>query len=115
MLALDLPGRREASGVTLQQITESTKISRRFLEAIESEQFEQLPGGIFATSYIRQYAAAIGIDPVPALGLYRNKMGTETPDQDSVAERSRRVGFLGYCALSYLIARWYCILSSHIL
>lgn len=63
------------SGVSLRQIAESTKISRRFLEAIEAEQFGQLPGGIFDTSYIRQYAAAIGMDPEPALELYREKMG----------------------------------------
>ncbi|HBY62957.1 MAG TPA: hypothetical protein DEH78_24300 [Solibacterales bacterium] len=69
-LELYLPSRRQAAGVSLKQIVETTKISSRFLEAIEMEQFDQLPGGIFDTNYIRQYAEAIRMDPAPVLDLY---------------------------------------------
>lgn len=61
---------RQRSGVTLQHISESTKISLRFLRAIEEERFGELPGGIFARSYIRQYASAIGFDEEELLGRY---------------------------------------------
>jgi len=50
---------RRNRGITLQQISESTKIGMRLLEAIEFGDFRKLPGGIYATSYIRQYARAI--------------------------------------------------------
>ncbi len=43
---------------TLEQIAEQTKISPRYLRAIESGHFGELPGGIYDRSYIRQYAAA---------------------------------------------------------
>ena len=48
--------------VTLETISEVTKLSRRFLEAIESGTYGELPGGVFTTSYIRQYAAMIDFD-----------------------------------------------------
>src|ERR1017187_709592 len=57
---LNLPGRRKALSLSLENIADSTKISIRFLRAIEDEEFEKLPGGIFNTSYLRQYAPALG-------------------------------------------------------
>lgn len=53
---------RLRKGITLEEIAESTKISRRFLVAIEAGEYGLLPGGVFTTSYIRQYAAATGFD-----------------------------------------------------
>ncbi len=46
----------------LEQISRELKISSRFLEAIEAERFEKLPGGVFAKSFIRQYAHYLGLD-----------------------------------------------------
>ena len=73
-LELDLPRFRKRAGVSLEQIAQSTKISSRFLQAIEGEQFEQLPGGIFSTSYLRQYAEAIGYDEDALVAYYNQKM-----------------------------------------
>src|SRR3954467_11387609 len=50
---------RKRRGISLEQISDATKISPRFLRAIETEEFEKLPGGVFNTNYIRQYASAI--------------------------------------------------------
>ncbi len=63
------------NGVTLDQIAESSKISMRFLRAIEAEEYKILPGGIFARSYIRQYAAAIGFDEEELLARYQRTIG----------------------------------------
>jgi cytoskeleton protein RodZ len=46
----------------LEQISRELKISSRFLEAIEDERFEKLPGGVFAKSFVRQYAQYLGLD-----------------------------------------------------
>ncbi len=46
----------------LEQISRELKISSRFLEAIEDEHFEKLPGGVFAKSFVRQYASYLGLD-----------------------------------------------------
>ncbi|MCC7498126.1 MAG: helix-turn-helix domain-containing protein [Bryobacterales bacterium] len=69
-IRLNLSAAREKAGLSIAQIAEATKISSRFLRAVEEETFAELPGGIFATSYIRQYADAIGADPDEILGIY---------------------------------------------
>jgi cytoskeletal protein RodZ len=61
---------RRKRGVSLEQIANSTKISTRFLRAIESEEFEKLPGGVFNVNYIRQYATAIGFPEDTVMSHY---------------------------------------------
>src|ERR1035437_9098158 len=65
---------RPNPGVSLEQIAESTKISIRSLEAIEQGDFRKLPGGIYNTSYIRQYARAIEYDESALLAFYKGEM-----------------------------------------
>lgn len=66
---------REKAGVSLQQIAERTKISTRHLQAIEEGEFGKLPGGVYATSYIRQYARLVGVDEFDLLALYHRVTG----------------------------------------
>ena len=66
---------REKAGLTLRQISTDTKISTRNLEAIEQGDFGRLPGGVYATSYIRQYARSIGFDEFDLLALYHRVTG----------------------------------------
>ena len=47
---LNLAGARLEKGVTLEEIVQSTRIAGHFLEAIESEDFGQLPGGVYNTT-----------------------------------------------------------------
>lgn len=54
---------REARGVSLRQIAESTKISVSALEALERNDVTRLPGGIFSRAFVRSYAVEIGVDP----------------------------------------------------
>src|SRR5260370_10471511 len=44
------------------EISRELKISPKFLEAIEDQQFDKLPGGVFAKSFVRQYARLLGLD-----------------------------------------------------
>jgi cytoskeletal protein RodZ len=53
---------RVRQGLDLQKLSESLKISKRMLQAMEAGDFSKLPGGIFTKSFIRQYAATLGID-----------------------------------------------------
>ena len=53
---------RRRRGVSLQSIIDRTKIASLYLRAIESEQFQVLPGRIYSVNYIRQYAEAIDYD-----------------------------------------------------
>jgi cytoskeletal protein RodZ len=73
---LGLAAWRRKKSLSLEQISQATKISLRSLQAIESEEFNKLPGGIYSTSYIRQYAQAVDFDESRILALYYSVMGT---------------------------------------
>lgn len=53
---------REMRGVSLDEISESTKIGTRSLRALEEDDFEKLPGGIFNKGFVRAYAKFLGLD-----------------------------------------------------
>jgi cytoskeletal protein RodZ len=61
---------REERGIALREISEQTRISMRYLEAIEADDYKHLPGGIFNRSFIRAYAKFIGFDEHAALEDY---------------------------------------------
>jgi len=58
-------------GVSLEEISSATKISLRFLDAIEREDFSKLPGGIFSRSFIRSYARYLGLDEERVVAEYQ--------------------------------------------
>ncbi|HEY6292874.1 MAG TPA: RodZ domain-containing protein [Terriglobia bacterium] len=62
---------REMRGVTLEEMSESTKISTRFLRAIELDHFSEIPGGVFTRSFIRTYAQYLGLDEEHVLAEYK--------------------------------------------
>jgi cytoskeletal protein RodZ len=70
---LGLRAWRQRKGISLASIAASTKLSVRQLEAIESGDFGKLPGGLYNTSYIKQYARAIDFDEDEILAFYHQK------------------------------------------
>ena len=58
----DLAGIRATKGISLREIACSTKITMRYLEAIERGEFQKLPPGVYAVNYCRQYARAVECD-----------------------------------------------------
>lgn len=68
---------REQRGVTLEDISVSTKINTRMLQAIEEDHFEQLPGGIFNKGFVRAYARQLRLDEDEIIGQYLQASGEE--------------------------------------
>ena len=84
---------RQNRGVTLEQIAMATKISVRSLQAIEQGDFGKLPGGIYNTSYIRQYARAIEYDESVLLAFYQQQISSGSPRPSSESGKSHFGGF----------------------
>jgi cytoskeleton protein RodZ len=61
---------REQRGITLEEISSTTKIGTRMLVALEQDHFDQLPGGIFNKGFIRAYARCLGLDEEQAIADY---------------------------------------------
>lgn len=53
---------RELRGITLGDIAAATKISTRFLQALEQDRIDILPGGVFRRAFVREYAKFVGLD-----------------------------------------------------
>jgi hypothetical protein len=81
-LGTELKQRRGERKISLQTIQEETKISLRYLRAIESDEFGRLPGGVFNRGFLRSYCRVIGLDPEPILRRYESLYGpSEAPAQ----------------------------------
>jgi cytoskeleton protein RodZ len=74
-------------GISLEEIVASTKIGKRLLLALEDEQFDLLPGGIFNKAYVRAYAKCIGMDEDEAVAAYLAAANEPPPDTRVIAEQ----------------------------
>jgi cytoskeletal protein RodZ len=81
---------REARGIALREISEQTRISIRYLEAIEADDYKRLPGGIFNRSFIRAYAKFVGVEEHSALEDYARTLRErgESDDEGSKVHQS---------------------------
>ncbi len=73
---------RELREVTLQEITSSTRIGPRFLEALENEDWEKLPGGVFNRGFVRSIARYLGLDEEALLGEYDLAHGAQVAAEE---------------------------------
>lgn len=76
---------REGRGISLRQIAARTKISVAALEALERNDISKLPGGIFSRSFVRSYAAEIGLDPDATVQEFLDRFQGEPAPQRSTA------------------------------
>jgi cytoskeleton protein RodZ len=61
---------REKKGISFDDASNVTKISSRMLQAIEEENFDRLPGGVFNKGFIRAYAKHLGLNEEEAIAAY---------------------------------------------
>ena len=75
---------RERRRLTLQQIAQSTKIPLRHLDALERDEFEALPSGMYRRAEVRAYADAVGLDRSVALASLDRTLEQAMPSTASV-------------------------------
>jgi cytoskeleton protein RodZ len=61
---------REARGLTLEDAERDTRISRRYLAALEAEQFDIIPAPVYARGFLRSYSQYLGLDPQEMLAMF---------------------------------------------
>ena len=76
---------REKRKITLEQISNSTKIGTRMLQALEEDRFNQLPGGIFNKGFVRAYARFVGLDEDQMVADYLEASGDAPPVSTEIA------------------------------
>lgn len=74
---------REAKGLSISDIEKATKIQSRYLEAIENNDFDKLPGDFYVRAFIRQYAQIVGLDGKELLSQYQGEVANEVTSEVS--------------------------------
>ncbi|OPY57214.1 MAG: cytoskeletal protein RodZ [Pelotomaculum sp. PtaU1.Bin035] len=75
---------RENRGLTLESVEGETKIRRKYLQAMEDEQFQLLPGPVYAKSFLKNYARFLALNVEEALETYNEYFTAETPMEPAV-------------------------------
>src|SRR5882762_9484463 len=76
---------REGRGMPLREISDQTRISMHYLEAIETNDYKRLPGGIFNRSFVKAYAKCLGFDEKEAVEGCTRYMREQGDSGDEVA------------------------------
>lgn len=74
-LGQELKKAREDRGTTLHEIADATNIGVRFLQAIENDTYDILPGGVFNRAFVKKFANEVKYDEAQALKMYDEQIG----------------------------------------
>jgi cytoskeleton protein RodZ len=86
----NLRTQRELRGVSLREIADGTKISLRFLQALEDDRVDILPGGLFPRAFVKQYATFLGLDADKAVAEFLTTHAEAPPERKVYSEPPRR-------------------------
>lgn len=122
-LGQELKRLRDERSINLHQIADATHIGVRFLQAIESDTYDILPGGIFNRAFVRKFAKYVGMDEEQALALYERQLeelgGEEAPRSNYLRSEEfdekppgnswllSAIMFLLLCAGAYAAAQYF--------
>ncbi len=81
---------RESLGLTLEEVEEATKIRRKYIKAMEEEQFHVLPGPVYTRAFLRSYARFLKLNADEILEKCPSHI-TESPPQVVLEEHSEPV------------------------
>ncbi len=89
-----LRSEREMRGIPLEEIAQSTKIQKRFLEALETNNYEAIPGEVFVRGFVHSYAKAIGADIEEILEKFDETVGHKRKDEIQKGELGKNQAYL---------------------
>ncbi|MDX9799836.1 MAG: helix-turn-helix domain-containing protein [Spirochaetia bacterium] len=70
---------RKEKGLFIEQVSRETNISKKYIEAIEEENFEEFPGEAYLLGFLRSYAGYLGLNVEEIISIYKNTKIQEQP------------------------------------
>lgn len=70
---------RELRQVSLEELVQTTRVPLKMLQYIEADNFDELPGDVFARGFVRSYARALGLDAGDVLAKFDRKIDLTAP------------------------------------
>jgi cytoskeleton protein RodZ len=103
---------REMREVSLAEVTRGTRIGARFLEALENEEWDKLPGGVFSRGFVRSIARYLGLNEEEFLSEYDLARGDHTmpapaPYVNQLPSPPKWIPALALAALAFLAAGFF--------
>ncbi|MEZ4769890.1 MAG: DUF4115 domain-containing protein [Caldilineales bacterium] len=74
--------RREALGLSLAEAEDHARIRQKFIAAMETEDWDALPGDVPTRGFLRKYAVFLGLSPEEVVGMYARQPHTSGPQTD---------------------------------
>ncbi|MGH7308631.1 MAG: helix-turn-helix domain-containing protein [Candidatus Rokuibacteriota bacterium] len=78
---------RQRRGLSLEELSRTTRVAPRYLEALEGDDLGALPGHVFARGFLRAYCQAMQTPPDEAIALYHRQTGTPLPSPATPGQR----------------------------
>lgn len=89
-IAEKLRNARDEKGYSLEQVARDTHIAKRYITAMESEDFSVFPGEPYVIGFLKNYSAYLGLNPNEVVNLYRNiKLQEQPAPIDELLDRPR--------------------------
>jgi cytoskeletal protein RodZ len=101
---------RDFKGVTLREAERSTRISRNYLAALESEDFAQLPAATYARGIVRNYAQFLGLDPSVTITKY-DELTSAKPQPIELVPATRPLDVSSHWAPNFAIIAFMIVMS----
>ena len=73
---------REQQGLTLQDVSDALNIKRDYLEALEKDEYDAIPGAVFVKGYLRNYGNFLELDGVALAKEYKENVEERTPQPE---------------------------------
>lgn len=70
---------REAAGLTLEQVSATTRVRAQLLRDLEADRLDTCGGAVYARGHVRAVAHAVGIDSAPLVAIFDRQSGTTAP------------------------------------
>lgn len=78
---------RENKGLSLREVEEATKIRKKYLQALENEKFEEIPGRTYAKGFLKNYSSFLGLDTKELIGEFEELVYNSFKDKDYTPAR----------------------------
>ncbi|GEM_PF-737989 len=79
----ELQKARKENGLSIEELQKKTKIRKKYLIALENNDFSEIKGDVYVKSFIKGYARAIGINPDPFIYEYEQYISNKKPDEEN--------------------------------
>lgn len=73
---------RESKGISLEVAENHTKIRRKYLEALENEKFDLMPGRVYVKGFLKNYANFLGVNPKTLISAYEDMVPASDRDDE---------------------------------